>query len=214
MGMPETKPRVNGSNWYPALRRTPERIRAATIDLKYGGLLRGLKRTPFEELGAEDSMNSSYESLDHLFRGRITPDDVLVDVGSGKGRVINWWLHQGYKNRMVGLEIDDELAAASRRRLRRYENVEIITGNAIDQLPPDGTLFFLFNPFTRPVVDQFKDRLKQIIPLGHRLVVLYENCKYVDLFKEDPEWDVDVFTPPARVTSLTPYAVIERGAGA
>jgi hypothetical protein len=34
-----------------------------------------------------------------------------------------------------------------------------LTGNALENLPSDGTLFFLFNPFAREVVDRFRVRL-------------------------------------------------------
>jgi hypothetical protein len=62
--------------------------------------------------------------------------------------VLNWWLGRGLDNRIVGLELDKGLARVAAERLRRHPNVVIRTGNAIDNLPADGTLFWLFNPFT------------------------------------------------------------------
>ncbi len=78
---------------------------------------------------------------------------MLVDIGCGKGRVINFWLHQGLTNRLIGLELDPDVATAAQQRLAPYRNVQIIVGDAIENLPTDGTLFYLYNPFERPIVE-------------------------------------------------------------
>ena len=84
----------------------------------------------FAELDAERSSNVTYYALSLIFKGEtIAPDDVLVDVGCGKGRVLNWWLSKRLPNRIVGLELDPEVAAHTRHRLRKYRNVTIITGD-------------------------------------------------------------------------------------
>ena len=58
--------------------------------------------------------SAHYGYLGKLFSNEnvpIRPDDVLVDVGSGKGRVLNFWLQKGLRNRIVGIEIDERWAA-------------------------------------------------------------------------------------------------------
>ena len=88
----------------------------------------------------------------------VEESDVLVDVGCGKGRVIISGLGRGFTNRIVGLELDEDVAAATRKRLTSYPNVTVLTGDAVENLPEDGTLFYLFNSFEQPIVTRFKAR--------------------------------------------------------
>jgi len=162
----------------------------AAVDLRFGGLLAGEIPTRFADLGANETANSDYLALDKIFVDRIYPDDVLVDVGCGKGRVINWWLRSGATNKIVGLELDDVIAHRTRKRLRRYPNVTIVAGDAVANLPSDGTVFYLFNPFGPEVLAAFKERVARLTTRRDRVRVIYNNCHYVALFEDDDEWDV------------------------
>jgi hypothetical protein len=126
-----------------------------------------------------------------IFKGEsIAPEDVLVDVGCGKGRVLNWWLSRGLRNQIVGLEIDPEIAAHTRHRLRKYRNVTIVTGDGIENLPADGTLFFLFNPFQKPMVSRFQERILQL-PRRDKVRIYYYNCAHADVFENDPRFSIE-----------------------
>lgn len=125
-------------------------VRNALIDLRYGGLLAGELKSRFSDRHAVETANSDYVGMSYMFEGRIKDSDVLVDVGCGKGRVINSWLHSGYRNKMIGLELDDEVAERTRRRLRKFDNVTIVTGDAVENIPPSGTLFYMYHPFGEP----------------------------------------------------------------
>jgi SAM-dependent methyltransferase len=161
------------------------------LDLRFGGLLRGSVATRYADLGAKDVTSTDYALLPSVFRpGSIGPDDVLVDVGCGKGRVIQWWLSRGYRNPIVGLEIDPEIAARTARRLRRFTNVEIRTGDAVEHLPPGGTVFFLFNPFTEPVAAAFGEVLVATAQRPDRVRLFYVNPVHIEVFERDPAWRV------------------------
>ncbi len=160
-------------------------------DLRFGEILRGDIQTRFSELGAERSSNVSYYALSLIFEGEsIAPDDVLVDVGCGKGRMINWWLSRGLSNQIVGLEIDPEIAAHTRHRLLKYRNVTIVTGDGIENLPADGSLFFLYNPFQKSVVSRFKERILQL-PRRDNIRIYYYYCLHADVFENDPRFSVE-----------------------
>jgi hypothetical protein len=133
------------------------------------------------------TQSMDYAQLDYLFRRNELPiheSDVLVDVGCGKGRVINYWLGRGLKNRIIGLELDESIAAKTRLRLARYPNVEIITGDATVNLPEDGTLFFLFNPFGPDVLKRFMEQWKRLP--GARMIYWY--CLHLDVIDLDSSW--------------------------
>ena len=179
-------------------------------DLRFGEILRGEVKTRFSELGAEDTANTSYYALSLFFAGEtIAEDDVLVDVGCGKGRVINWWLSKGLRNHIVGLELDPELAAHTRHRLRNYPNVTIVSGDGIENLPPDGTLFFLSNPFHRPVVSRFKERLLQLTRRD-KIRIYYYTCVHADVFENDPRFSVEKRKPIPEGSSAMLREILQR----
>jgi SAM-dependent methyltransferase len=173
------------------LKALPWVVRSAILDLRYGGLLAGDIKSRHRAAGAYNVINSPYSVLPHMFAGRVGEDDVLVDVGCGKGRVINWWLSRGLRNRLVGIEMDPELAAAVAERLRRYPNVEIIAGDATSAIPDDATLLYLYNSFDGPSTERFKATLAE--RFGHRgITILYWNTQWLDLWRDDPDWNVDL----------------------
>src|SRR5690349_8783264 len=104
----------------------------AAIDLRYGGFLGGSTTSSHLLRGAYETVNSDYTVLSQIVPPVIRPDDVVVDVGCGRGRFINFLLYRGYLNRIIGIELNAEIAERTRLRLRRHRTVEIRCGNAID----------------------------------------------------------------------------------
>ena len=153
-------------------------------------------RTRYADRGANDTANSDYRDLALLFAcASVTTSDVIVDVGCGKGRAINWLLSQYPRNRIYGIELDPEICRRTATRLRRRTNVTIICGDATKVLPDDGNLFYLFNPFTEPVVRDFAAAvLRTASPRPTRVV--YNNCKHIGVFEDDPRFTVHMVTAP------------------
>jgi hypothetical protein len=164
----------------------------AILDLRFGTLLRGLKPTCYTQLGAYDTANSDYTSIRKLFRGRVQPQDVLVDVGCGKGRVINAWLLGGYSNRIICVEFDPQVAAETAARLLQFPNVSIIRGDIVTNFPDEGTIFYLYNPFNAQVMHKFKSRLKESLAKRSfpEATVIYYNCRHVEVFTEDDACEI------------------------
>ncbi len=129
--------------------------------------------------------------LPHIFSGRVGPTDVLVDVGCGKGRVINWWLSRGLRNRMVGIEIEPDVAAATARRLRSYPNVTIVNADATTAVPDDATLLYLYSPFDQATMRRLKSDLEQRFAT-RGITALYWNPQFVDAFENDPRWTTEL----------------------
>jgi SAM-dependent methyltransferase len=177
------------------LRRVPTIVRHAVRDLRYGSFLGGTIKTKHAHLGAHDIGNAEYDELERLFAGvEVRPDDVIVDVGCGKGRAINWFLSEYPGNDVVGLELDPDVCAKTAKRLERRPNVTILCGDAIELLPERGTLFYLFNPFEEPVVERFAERLAAMDGDGRRVV--YYNSKFLAPFERDPRFEVTPIAGP------------------
>ena len=159
-----------------------ERAYASAIDLQFG---RRLCRTDLNQSiykdGRHTMVHTQYHVLRDIFaRVPVAADDVLVDVGCGEGRVINFWLSQGWKNPMIGIEVVEAVAEQTRKRYRKYGNVSIVTGDALVNLPRNGTLFFLYNPFGDDMVARFEKAMR---PLNARIV--YHQINYMEPFKSE-----------------------------
>jgi len=202
--------------WLPGLAKEAYRSRygldavgSYLIDLRFGGRCGGVIPSPYAERGAYYTVSVYYHWLDYLFSRNnlvVSPGDVLVDVGCGKGRVINWWLRRGYQNQIVGIELNERVAEATRVRLRGWPNVEIITGDAVDKLPGSATLMFMFCPFKAPVMERFSQRLRELAKSNRGIRVVYYNCKYLDVFQSDKVWDVRALKTG---NALLPAALIQ-----
>lgn len=168
--------------------RTTRMIRNVITDARLGGFFAG------EFLRQDDSAESSYRgNSDHsairqIFEGRVRPDDVLVDVGCGPGRVIASWLDAYPANRIVGIELNPTVAARAARRFRTNRQVSIVAGDAVDNLPDDGTVFYLFNPFNRAGIVRLEARLRALRAAGRQFRVLYHNPKHLDVFANPTLW--------------------------
>lgn len=83
-------------------------------------------------------------------RSRLSPDEVIFDVGCGFGRVI-CYLARRPVARCVGIELREDLASVARvnsERLRgRRSEIEVRTGDAMRQDYSSATAIYLYNPF-------------------------------------------------------------------
>src|SRR5580704_16367679 len=101
------------------------------IDLRYGG--RYCRDLPDlnKDSGQHALIHSNMKDLRHVFSHiNIHPDDVLVDVGCGAGRVLNYWLSLGLPNKLIGIEYDEAVARRTAQTYRKRANVQILSGDA------------------------------------------------------------------------------------
>jgi hypothetical protein len=174
----------------PAAARVFYGVRNLLIDLRFGAPLLGVKRSGVP--GQAGVVNSDYSLYPHVFpRSLVRPGDVIVDVGAGKGRFVNWLLMLRLDNRIIGIEYDGKTAAATAHRLRRRANVAIVHADATQFLPPDGTLFFLFNPFEGEVMARFKQRAMMQFAGRSDVRFVYLRPLELAMFKNDGHWWVE-----------------------
>jgi SAM-dependent methyltransferase len=169
-------------------------LRSALRDLRHGRPLGGTVRSRYEHLGAFHATNSPYEDLDRVFADVVvSPSDVIVDVGCGKGRSLNWLLDRFPRNRIYGIELDSELCKGTARRLSRRPNVTVVCGDATALIPPEARVFYLFNPFDGTVMSRFASAL---LERGSPATVVYYNAKFLDVFEGDDRFVVRAVDDP------------------
>jgi hypothetical protein len=186
------------------IKRVIHFMKNQAMDIIYLGRPLGVTiKTKHVDKGAHDSGYSDYGVIKYIFKYFIImPNDVLVDVGCAKGRVIGWWLKKGYYNKIIGIELDDDIAKETKMRFLKYKNVTIINGDIIDNIPENGSVFYLFNPFNREVMERFQQKLYATFHNRHNIAIIYCNCIFIDVFCQDGYWDIEYLEFPLGLTDL------------
>jgi len=114
--------------------------------------------------------------LSHVGLG---PDDVFVDIGCGKGRVLCSASRLGIRE-AIGIEVDphlSQIASANARRVRgRTCPVTVLNLRAEDWDYSKGSVFYLFNPFGAQTMDVVLKRVKKSWDARpRRLTFIYVN---------------------------------------
>ena len=97
-----------------------------------------------------------------LLEAPVCSDDIFIDLGAGLGKVILLAkLLTGAKTR--GVEVQGALVAKARLSAQTLNlDVEFIHADAREAPLDDGTVFFLYTPFTGPVLDAVLERLHAV----------------------------------------------------
>ena len=115
--------------------------------------------------------------------GEVTRDDVFLDLGSGKGRIVLQAAQYRFA-RVIGVEISEDLTLIARRnaasfRLRaRCGAIELVHSDALDYtIPDDVSVVYLFNPFRGATFASVLTRLEESVARRPRtLRVIYRNA--------------------------------------
>lgn len=116
----------------------------------------------------------------------LDPDetDVIYDLGCGYGRVV-LYCALVTPSHCKGIEIVAERVREGENAAHRLQlkNVSFLIGNVLDFTMSDGTIFFLFNPFSEPILHQVLDRLREVSK-DHPIYVVTWGGGNVELVRE------------------------------
>ncbi len=148
-------------------------IKSRRLDKKIGNKdLSEVIPSRYEKIGAYGTQSSDYNMLEKMLKQiHIDENDVFVDVGCGQGRVLSYLLMKKYKCKLIGIELDKEVCDFAKERLENYPEIDIINANALEYLPPDATVFYLFNPFNKEVFKEFIFKIER--EFKHKVTVIY-----------------------------------------
>jgi SAM-dependent methyltransferase len=112
----------------------------------------------------------------------VSEDDVFVEFGCGKGRVVHQAARRPFR-RVIGVEISPALAEIARANLaaRSHEHrcgqVEIVASDVSQfPIPDDLTIGYLFHPFSGETLDGLLRGIAESIDRRPRLVRLIYAC--------------------------------------
>ena len=162
---------------------------------------------------------SGWTALGRALRGQtISPTDVFLDYGSGKGRVVQQAARLPFA-RVLGIEISPDLNAIARRNVERHRerltcrDVELVCGDVADfEVPDDVTLAYCFNAF---VGDTFVLAMEALVRSHDRpprsLTLVYGHPLMAGALAAHPRFELErVVGRPSRIDrQLYVYRVIE-----
>jgi len=114
----------------------------------------------------------------------------LVDLGCGRGRVVCWAAQHPFRA-VVGVEFSAQLAAEAATNLAalrkqgrvRAKRADIRKEDAMAFEPPqDPTIYYLYNPFSAPILEQVLNNLRRAELTGVHYLI-YFNAVEESLFR-------------------------------
>lgn len=140
--------------------------------------------------------NCAYHTPDYYYVYRIireldpVPDDVVYDIGAGKGRIVCVMSRRAVK-KCVGIELFPDLADAARTNAARVRGrkapIEVRCEDAATTNVSDGTVYFLFNPFGRETLQVMLANIELSLATNPRRIrIIYYNSVCSDIFDSTP----------------------------
>ncbi|MCI0364972.1 MAG: methyltransferase domain-containing protein [Phycisphaerales bacterium] len=164
--------------------------------------IRTAGRQPVSAPDAVPYSTFAYWSIQRVLdRLQLTPDDVFVDLGCGRGRVVCCAALRAAR-KIIGVDIDPDLCQQARQnaaRLRgRRTPVEILNVPAQDCDYSECTVMFMFNPFGRQTVTSVAAAIIDSIQRKPRSVRFgYVNPRHDEVFRDSGAFEqFDRWTPP------------------
>ena len=131
-----------------------------------------------------------------IFKGvqeRLSRDfskEVFIDFGCGKGRALLMAALSGFR-KAIGVEYSPSLCAIAeknietfRKRTRSRTEFEVIYDDVITySIPDEATMFFLFHPFNREILERVLEKMHQsVMRFPRAALVVYMNPQSPEAF--------------------------------
>jgi SAM-dependent methyltransferase len=108
----------------------------------------------------------------------VSPADVFLDLGSGKGRMLLVAARYRF-SRVIGVELSEQLTAIARRNVatsrlrRRSGGIEVVTADVLAyRIPDDASVVYMFNPFRGAIFEAVITELVASVDRRPRVVRL------------------------------------------
>jgi len=126
-----------------------------------------------------------FQILDRL---NLREDDVIVDIGCGKGRVLCCACRRRVL-KVVGIEVNEKLVNLAKLNSQcvrgRKAAIEIVLIPAEEYDYSEATALYLYNPFGLPVMELVISRLRESYRQKPRAIkIAYANAKHEDSLKK------------------------------
>ena len=141
------------------------------------------------------SNSSPYEAVSYYLLEKLliafrkfSDDKIIVDLGCGKGRVMVVAAHFGFIS-ITGIDFAKELCQEAEANMENVEKKfpdlkwKVICSDVLNYIITSGdTVFFMFNPFTKSILEKFLQKVEQsFIKTPRTIYFLYVSPLHIDV---------------------------------
>ena len=146
------------------------------------------------------SKSSPYEALNYFILENLLEnfcklfplENSLIDVGSGKGRVMVAAAHYGFKN-ITGVDFAKELCKGAERNVNKIKpqfpgtTFNIFCNDILNYpIKAGDKVFFLFNPFNKEIMEKFLERIDRSVKEHRRSIYfIYANPQQKEILVQN-----------------------------
>ncbi len=123
-------------------------------------------------IGSTRTQSTPYAVLRRMFdEVAFTCEDVFIDVGCGKGRVLAYLVKEKVPCELYGVEFNPAPGEIAQAWSGRYDNVHVIVGDAFDLDYDRFTIMYMSRPFLPVTFMEFIELLES--QLNHPITLVY-----------------------------------------
>jgi len=178
----------------------------------------GISEDKKKGIGGTASQSTHYLFLKYIFSHvSLTESDTLIDVGCGKGRVLAFLIKEKYPCRICGIEYNEAVGKIAQEWTAKYEQAEVLIGDAFQLDYNDYTVLTLARPFLPVTFCQFIEKLEETLTHPITLVSWYDqnlvryvynrsgwHAAYHELVKRVRGWKIALYPSSFTVWTYDP----------
>lgn len=148
--------------------------------------------------GGTGTQSTHYVFLRQMFSDFVLREnDVFLDVGCGKGRILAYLIQAKCPCPLYGVEYNEEVGKIAQDWSKQYEQISILIGDALTLDYNPYTALSLARPFLQKNFRLFVEHLEQNLTHPIRIIFSYGQEYY---FKLDgrPGWEMQLVHPVLR----------------
>jgi SAM-dependent methyltransferase len=135
----------------------------------------GISEDKKKGIGGTASQSTHYLFLKYIFSHvSLTESDTLIDVGCGKGRVLAFLIKENCPCRICGIEYNEAVGKIAQEWTAKYEQAEVLIGDAFQLDYNDYTVLTLARPFLPVTFCSFIQKLEETLVHPITLVSWYD----------------------------------------
>ena len=127
------------------------------------------------------------EKLLSAFR-KFSDSKSIIDLGCGKGRVMVVAAYFGFTS-ITGVDFAKELCEEAKSNMIKVQKKftalkwKVICNDVLNyDISPDDCVFFMFNPFTKDILEKFLQKTEHSLQLAHRTIYfLYASPLHIEV---------------------------------
>ncbi len=134
--------------------------------------------------------SSDYVAIEYIFKNIIKPSssDIIVDVGCGTGRVIEWLYNNVEYKKIIGYEVERKTANNVAKRFSEKRDIYVHNKDIFDCFPVDANIFYLYNPFPEKSVVKFVEFITKLYVSD--IEIVYYNPVYINVFTDNAFYEI------------------------